>query len=711
MATQWQICAAQSTAGAETWLDCGTLGMSDIVRTRQGDGNDAVTFKVTAATALTDAALFAFHTYVRLRRVDSGVPTLWFFGRIKTPHRRGTGGSSESKSYLVAGPGEQLAATTYRQNWVESAGTISKPRVVLFQAQDGTRCTSGAQILDAVAWAKACGVKIAAPSALLIVSGVALPFDERVNIKCADVVAECLRWHPHAVVWWDYTEREPVFHCALRESLAAISIAAAAVASDIEITERADIKVPAICLCYEKAVQVDDASWSNTYFDHAPVIGGETAEQLAARLNQPDVVWATFDLDGYVRTNVQQEIVTEDFPEDYLDKTWWKEREPWLLDYEDEHITLANGGRKLDTDLPRILKEGTMQTWMNKDAAQERICVDATITAYEGTQIVAVETRPITLWVTATDATTKTYKKTQSLDTGESVPEGVALELYAEWAGLHFEGTIVIEEQECSGTYEVGKALNITGGVAEWAGMKAMIWRTGESVDDGTSTVEFGPIRTLEVDSLVALFRATRNRRFSFNRVFRAGNPPAGDPDGTGAADQTVNPGYSGLSTSKRKVIHDKDASVKHLIDLDSAAFAFATETDGNTVREIKPREVLIPYVGEGGNTLAKLAQCLCSAGYGDEIPLGGARPADPTTPTVLGQDSEGTADDAVTTAYDGEEDDEGVSVWVCTRMRYDHAAATPKLYAYMSKLTWPAAIAPTVTGQTRVEIDTPELA
>ncbi len=645
MATQWQICAAQDTAGAETWVDCGDLGMSNIVRTRQGDGNDTVTFEVTSATALTDAPLFSFHTYVRLRRIDDSVPTLWFFGRIKTPNRRGIGGASESKNYLIAGPGEQVAATTYRQNWVESAGTISKPRVVLFQAEAGGRCTSGAQILDALLWAKACGVKITTPSALLILTGVALPLDERVNIKCGDVVAECLKWHPHAVVWWDYTQREPVFHCALRDSLTAVSIAAAAVASDIEITERSDMQVPAVCLCYEKAVQVDDQSWTNTYFDHAPVIEGETAGQLAARLNQPDVVWATFDLDGYVRTNVQQEIVTEDFPENYLDKAWWKAREPWLRDYDDGNIVLNNGGRKLDTDLPRILKEGTMQTWMNKDAAQERICVDATITAYEGSQIVTVEKRPITLWVTATDCTTKAYKKTQSLDTGESVPQGVALALYTEWAGLHFEGTIVIEEQECSGTYAIGKALNITGGIAAWTGMKAMIWRTVESVDDGATTIEFGPLKTLDADSLVALFRATRNRRFSFNRIFRAGTPEAGDPDGTGAADQTVNPGYSGLSTTKRKVIHDKDASVKHLIDLDSAAFSFDVPSEGASVAHIKPRElVVLVFNPDDGTARAERRQFLCSDAYYDEdVSLGGL-PANPAAHQVLGTDSNATA-------------------------------------------------------------------
>lgn len=638
MATQWQICAAQDTAGAEVWQDCGGLGMSDIVRTRQGDGNDTVTFQLTAATALTDAALFAFHTYVRVRRVDDGVPTLWFYGRIKTPNRRAMGGASESQRYLIAGPGEQLAATTYRQNWVESAGTVSKPRVVLFQSEAGVRCTTGAQIIDALLWAKTCGVKIATPDPLLILTGVALPFDERVNIKCADVVAECLCWHPHAVVWWDYSVREPVFHCALRSTLTAVSIAASAVASDIDITERADMQVPAVCICYEKAVQVDDASWSSTSFDHAPVIAEETAEQLAARLNQPDVVWATFDLDGYARTNVQQDIVVEAFPTNYLDKAWWKARVPWLRDYSDGDITLANGGREYDSDLPSILVEGTMQAWMNKDAAQERITVDATITAYEGSQLVVVEKRPVTLWVTATDATTKTYKKTKSLDTGESIPTGVAAALYSEWSGLHFEGSIVVEEEECSGTYEVGKSLNITGGVEAWAGMNAMIWRTAESVDDGATTIEFGPVGTLDADSLIALFRATRNRRFSYNRVFRAGAPDAGDPDGTGASDQTVNPGYSGLSTTKRKVIHDTAASVKHLIDLDAGAFSFATSGDGNTQRTVKPREVLVPY-DDSGTVKAKLRQVLCSDHYGDPVTLGGL-PSGNSANQVLGTNS-----------------------------------------------------------------------
>jgi len=88
-------------------------------------------------------------------------------------------------------------------------------------------------------------------------------------------------------------------------------------------------------------------------------------------------------------------------------------------------------------------------------------------------------------------------------------------------------------------------------------------------------------------------------------------------------------------------------------------------------------------------------------------IPSG--RPADPSTPATLGQDSEGSSDDAVETTYDATTATSGVSIWVCSRVRYDNAASPPKLYAYMTKLTFPGRIAPTVSGQTRVEVDAPE--
>jgi len=707
MATVFEICAAQTTAGAETWQDCSALGMSNLERHREGDGNDTFTFEVQSGTALTDSLLFAYKAYVRIRMVTDGTPVLLFFGRITTVPRRASGTEIERQTYTIGGPGEQLLATVYRQDWTESTGAITKPRVILFQDSSGARCTTGAQLYDILAWAYACGVQIAEPDAGNLITGVALPFDERINIKCSEAIGECLRWHPHCVMWWDYTQRLPVAHVGLRESLSAVTLDLSALPpGGIEITERRDMQVPAVAICYEKSIQVDDAQWKQTVFDVAPLIGGESDADKAVRLNQPDVVWATFALEGATQTNVTQDIVTEDFPANYLDKAWWKARETWLQEYTDSDITLSAGGRQNDTALPRILLEGTMQPWMNKDVAAERICVTALVTKKESGQIVVIESRKITRSVTATDAVTKTYMSAQSGDSGESIPEGVAAALYAEWAGLHCEGSFFVEQLECPGYFAPGKCLNISGGRTEWATMNAMIRRVVEHFDSGTTSVDFGPLTTIDASSLVALFRATRNRQFSFSRNFRTGSPEA-DPSGTGSSDLTVNPSFSGLSTTKRRVILDTAASVKHLIDLDSGAFAFATAGDGTTVRIIKPREGLQAY-NDAGTIKAKLVQSLCSERYGDEVLLGGGRPADPSSPTALGSETEIFA--LVSTGYTATASNApGLSVWVCTGVGYDHTAGTPELVAFMTKLTWPAAIAPTATGQSKITIDTPQ--
>lgn len=84
-------------------------------------------------------------------------------------------------------------------------------------------------------------------------------------------------------------------------------------------------------------------------------------------------------------------------------------------------------------------------------------------------------------------------------------------------------------------------------------------------------------------------------------------------------------------------------------------------------------------------------------------------RPNDPSNSAVVGVDSEGTSGAADTANYNGAAADAaGVSFWVVSRGRYDHTLANPVLYLYMRKITFPAGIAPTISAETRVEIDTP---
>lgn len=102
------------------------------------------------------------------------------------------------------------------------------------------------------------------------------------------------------------------------------------------------------------------------------------------------------------------------------------------------------------------------------------------------------------------------------------------------------------------------------------------------------------------------------------------------------------------------------------------------------------------------------------SAQYLQEVEGGGgAANDDPESPKLINGTAnaplgEGTSDDEMTDTYDpADAGQDGVSVWVLCRERYDHEGSM-KWYAYWRKLTWPSGLAPRVSAEKRVEIDTP---
>lgn len=620
METLWQIAAAQPLAVNEVWQNCCDLGISKLVRTRQCAAADTVTFDVESQTALTDNPLFAYKAQVRIRRVDDGVASYWFLGRVTSIPRDGES-KAESQSMTISGPWDWLEHTIYRQGWQERAGLLYKARVVLYQAANGTSCTTGAQISDALSW----GISGGAPAAVGVIdAGFYLPMDERVNIMCSAAICEALSYQPNLACWFDYSQRLPVFHCRDRFSLAANSVAVADVFNKIKIDSRQDLQVPAVAICFERTDSLDGADQHYTSIQYAPVVAGETAVQTQARLSLVDVVWAAFDLQGGATQMAKADIEVEDFPDSYTDKDWWKARVPWLVAYDDANITLANGQRMGDSDLESILVSGTVEDWMSQSAEPERICVDVSILVKDGAGVVLEDfKRPVTLWVTATDAETGSYSKVISFDSGELEPPGVAAGIYAAWSALHYEGSIVVEELECAGIYSPGTVINLTGGVAEWTGMNAMVIRSTEDVDQGTTTVEFGPIRWMDVNSLVGLFRATRFRRFAFNANYRTSGSGTQDFSASSASGDTpVAQAQAGHDSTRVKVLRDPAAAVDHRINLDSTAFTFGTSGDGTTPRIIQPREIYVVY-DDAGTKKAKKSQVLCSALYGAETALG----------------------------------------------------------------------------------------
>ena len=641
----YQICLAQATEGAETWTSISALGGSQTRKDTVSCGMDVVTFKVNSATALTDASAFSYHAKVRIRRVVDGVPHYWFVGRVATIPRHGSG-TAESYTMRIEGPWSWFENCKFRQAWSAAGGGIIKPRVILFCDADGNRMTTGAQIIQAAEMARLGGCPIAPVTSATVADGFTPPFDEQVNIEVADVICKALANHPHAVCWFDYSQRDAVFHVATRQSLPAVSRSIAG-RRDIEISQRTDMVAPAIAICYEQTGSVDGEPVVTTTLDHAPVIVGESAEAREARLSQVDVVWACFNLPGASVTTASQLLEVEAFPALLTGLSWWKARLPWLSEYDDADISISNARRLNDSSLTNLLVSGSKQPWMSTVSIEkERVRADVSYVkraVIGGTSVVVDQgVKSVTLEVLVTGASTGTqlYRQPLSIDAGEPVPTGIAAQLYAEWSQLHFQGSIAFPGDDLSGDLTPGHALNLTGGLTEWASMAAMIIRCSEDADTGETTVEFGVPGWVDVDSRVAFARATRTRNPADSRVWRTGltaNGITGSISPVVQRDGNVDAAYV-------RQLFSATGSVRHQILLD--ANAVSKSIDPTTAAVIAPREMLMPFIdtGDGNKIKVQPVQVMASALYGDPVALEGADLATETPAAIAAAGAVGTA-------------------------------------------------------------------
>lgn len=711
MATIYEICEAKPTAAAETWHTLASLGISNPMLNYMIAGVDTLTLHVTGQTAFTDDLCFDHNTLVRLRRtVGVASPEYLFLGRVRIPVR-GMAGSEEGNTINIHGMWSWFENTVMRQSWTEpNASTITKPRVVLFCNGGGGRMTTGEQIEQCVNVARAAGCPVAAPVSGDIDNGWTPPYDEQINIMISVAISKALVNHPHASIWFDYSTREPRMYCKQRQSLPAVNFDIAGRA-DIRITARKDQQPPCLTICYEKEYSNDGQTGITTTVDYAPVIPGETPSETNARLSQVDAIWGLYDLQGSSAQTVSQEIEVEELEAAPDSIAWWKAHRPALTDYADADITLSNPQRHGELALPAILTKGALQGWMHKDFENERFTVDAILSRKISGNEIEKKKETLSITLPMTDATSKTYKTTTSYDSGESIPEGIAATMWLEWQQLHYDGSIIVVEQEPTFNALPGQTVNLTNGRAEWASMAAMIKRVSIDIDSGTTSVEFGLPSWIDVDSRVAWFRNTRTRRYSMSRKLRDNTDDYG---GGGIQDTAATRDGQTPDVVIRQRMYDPAATNKHELDLNAADFVFKTEADGQTLRIIKPRERLVPYLDpDTGKATAKLAQLLCSDGYGDEHDLGGSssRPADPTSFVTLGTASEGASDDALTDTYNGAappEGKDGVKVFLETRDRFMDAGSKT-LYCYGRWLIFPAAIAPTISAEIRIEVDKPQ--
>lgn len=604
----WEL----STDAGSNWSTFASLSLNSARRSLVAFGLDRFTFRGPAALALT-ADLptgFAYASTIIVRYNDGDTNPRWFYGRMGTAPRTATG-SEESIQYTLDGPWWYLERCMYQQSWkVESSGSLidaNKARVILCQSAAGARIDSGAQIEDAIDWCIARGAPITKGT---IDAGTTLPFDERVNISCAEVIASMLRYTPDVVPWFDYTTSPyPTLHVRKRANLTAVSKAITALAALAPITPRNDLQVPGVTIIYERLNSWDDSTYQTI------------ATDTAGTTDQVDSVFASFELQGSAATFLKQEVEVAAFPTsgpayNWNDKTWWKSLVPELQKIADADLTIEEGART-GADLANYLVKGQIHEWMDVDAEEQSIAarISGIIRDESDVEVKVLWRVPVTIKLVATDATTKTYSRLSSFDGGEDTPTGVAAALYAAWNTLFYEGTLRIVASEVAGDLAPGRKLNLTGGRAEWATMAAMIVESDEDLDNGITTCRFGPPARIEADSLVALLRALRARRPSYNLEART-TGQAGSENAVELSGYIRYESPSGLEGEMSAALlrRDDPDDNQQTIDLDPSGLTFADAGD-KAALTIQPREILIPELS-GGAYVLKRRQVLASESY-----------------------------------------------------------------------------------------------
>ena len=595
MSTTWTI-------GGKSFA---TLELQNLRRSLVSQGVDTVTFTAPGA-AFDGEALFDYREPVTIKRGAVN----WFKGIVRTLPRMG-GPSDERIDYEIAGPWWHLEHTVYQQNWMlwnedklpdPGLELLYKSRVILNQDEDGDPITAGAQITAALNFAIEKGAPISVGA---ITPTIQLPFDEQIDITVADLIIRTLKFLPDYTAYFDYSAAVPAFNIVSRAAAApkTYNVSGGDPVHEVAITAREDLKLPGVICRFEQTNSIDGASYEST------------TVQEAGTTDDYETLVATIALGGFRASFLTQEIVVEAIPDPLANLTWIQGHDPWFKIFANPaDVQIVQVTRNGALELGNILVEGQLHDWIDVDSETEEFTVEALCDIKAAGNLIRQELVQRKFKVTTTDATSKTYRSLDSFEGGESIPEGLAAALYAAWGQLQYDGKFVLLEDECTSQVRPGHVLNLTGGVGAWASMRALIQSVTEEIDQGKTTITFGPARQIGVDDLVTLMRGFRTRKVSLGPKIRStGNSDdAGNVAALGGKPGVQNVVAGGPGQINKLVLKAVNAvegvDITQSINLDPTLIS----KDDDDV-EMKPRELYM--INE---TLASIQkrQVMASAGY-----------------------------------------------------------------------------------------------
>ena len=523
------------------------------------------------AGAFDATAPIAYGDDVKIIRND-GSDVVVFRGRARTLPRWGSG-TSEGYAIDIIDAWADLEETIYQENWQAYTdtgsgfveGTHAMARALLGFDASGDPLDTAAFITEVIGYANSVDIAIQIGG---VPTGTTMVPREVSNAFCAELISEALAYHPDWMTWIDYSTTPPTLHFVDRASATARSfpVDGTGDVAGFEIVRRDDLKPVRVIIQAETSGGISGLTpYRGLVVDMYPPAADPGPDPIPTE--GPGVLVATLPGSGSTSgnpgtspslTTTKARIKTRAIPTSTsAAKAWLKIKYKHLADLADTDFNVTGFTRTLVTpdvadpdpvdvanppptptvvgDVPNELIDGQITDWMQAMVGRVRIVPEITPSGTETEAERLLINRPLPpVTVLATDKSTGTYSNITSITygsppSGPAIQAGTVLEVAEDYYNAlnqnTYEGSLTLRADDIPTDRQIGCAINVSGGLTEWATMRALCNRVAWDLQTARVTIGFGPPRWRTWGDYVATMDALRRG---------AGNPGS-PPDRTAA--------------------------------------------------------------------------------------------------------------------------------------------------------------------------------
>ncbi len=494
-------------------------------------------------TAMDAPEVMPFDSLVTL--TDQTAGTIIFQGYAAKPTRDGQG-TKEALGYTVLGPWYLMEDTPYKQSWDvydlnfltgQALRTTVYTSHVFYNIINGLLVFTSDFITAVLnyflaqfpAGSKPFQIGEILSGTITTIARVKPPMKEDRDVTVAQVIQNQLKYTPDAVVYFDYSVTPPRLHIHTRNQLRANNLdfgpATPLSYRGFRYSPRYDLQRPCVEITYETTSSVDGQEKRATRIDRWPTNATGRARGTMAvtvQLMGPKITTAKAETETALLADATSLV-------DATRLAWWRRHVPELfgaditgLVIDPTKVTFTDSlGATVATPLPYELTNGVVPVWAkigNTSVAVQELVVTAKVKYKKMAGAVEIrdateDIKPVRIQTVSVPG--QTFETTATVEDGDpQPPQGLAKYFYDTFNVLHHEGSITIDEEEITQVVKMGQVLRFFGlAQTDLRTADAAVQSVSYDLNNGVTTVTFGPPQHLGVQDLVELMKVGRLRR------------------------------------------------------------------------------------------------------------------------------------------------------------------------------------------------------